>query len=161
MIRVEDGILHHLTNEQIKKKNDKVKSIIDKTSKSKLKVKLTDEEKALEYIKTFDLLSFGSRKKARKYFIDNRDKIPTDIKKDKVFHILKNLPIEYFTTIDLRKEINKEEVDKKVSELYNRLPLYKLTDNHLLLKYIDWEFQYKEKIEPIIIIELKKRLNLL
>lgn len=151
----------NLTNEQIKKKNDKVKSIIDKTSKSKLKVKLTDEEKALEYIKTFDLLSFGSRKKARKYFIDNRDKIPTDIKKDKVFHILKNLPIEYFTTIDLRKEINKEEVDKKVSELYNRLPLYKLTDNHLLLKYIDWEFQYKEKIEPIIIIELKKRLNLL
>lgn len=151
-----------LTEQQIKNKDKKVKEIIDKTGQPRLRSKLSDEEKALEYIKTFDLLSFGSKKKARKYFIDNRDKIPTGIREDIVFRILKNLPIEYFTTIDLRKEeINKEEIDKEVSELYNRLPFYKLTDNHLLLKYIEWEFQYKEKVRPRIIIELKKRLNLL
>ena len=152
----------NLTKQQIKDKDNKIKRIIDNTKQPKLRSRLNDEEKALEYIKTFNLLSFGSKKKARKYFSDNRSKIPTGIREDKVFRILKNLPIEYFTTIDLRKEnISKEEIDKEVSELYNRLPFYKLTDNALLLEYIEWEFQYKEKVRPRIIIELKKRLNLL
>lgn len=152
----------NLTKEQIENKDKRIKEIIDRTGQPRLRSKLADEEKALEYIKTFDLLSFGSKKKARKYFTDNRDKIPTGIREDKVFRILKNLPIEYFTTIDLRKEeISKEEIDKEVSELYNRLPFHKLTDNALLLKYIEWEFQYKEKVRPRIIIELKRRLNLL
>jgi len=151
-----------LTEQQIKNKDKRIKEIIDKTGQPRLRSKLSDEEKALEYIKTFNLLSFGSKKKVRKYFSSNRNKIPIGIRQDKVFHILKQLPIEYFTTIDLRKEnISKEEIDKEVSELYNRLPLYKLTDKALLLKYIDWEFQYKEKIKPRIIIELKKKLNLL
>lgn len=102
-------------------------------------------------------MSFGSKKKARKYFSENRSNFPEGIDESQIFHILKQLPLKYFTTIDLRKEnLNKNEIKKEVDKLYNLLPFEKLTDKTLLLKYIDWEFQYKEKIKPIIIIALKK-----
>ena len=150
----------NLTKKQIKEKDERIEKIIDWSKQPKLRYILTAEEKAYDYIKTFDLLSFGSKKKARKYFITNKDKFPTGIDPDTVFHILKKLPIEYFISIDLRDEPDKEEIKKEVDDLYQRLPFDKLTDNSLLLKYIEWEFQYKEKVRPIVIIMLERRLNL-
>lgn len=152
-----------LTKKQIKEKDDRINRIIDNKKKEKeLKLAVSSEERAFEYIKKFDLLSFGSKKKARKYFSENRANFPKGLDECLVFRVLKQLPIEYFTTIDIRREnLSKDEIKKEVDKLYNRLPFEKLTDRSLLLKYIDWEFQYKEKVKPIIIIELKKKLNLL
>ena len=150
-----------LTKKQINEKDDRINKIIDHKKKEK-EIKLANEEKAFQYIKQFDLLSFGSKKKARKYFSENRSNFPEGIDESQIFHILKQLPLEYFTTTDLRKEnLSKNEIKKEVDKLYNLLPFEKLTDKTLLLKYIDWEFKYKEKIKPIIIIALKKRLGLL
>lgn len=150
-----------LTKKQINEKDDRINKIIDHKKKER-EIKLANEERAFEYVKKFDLLSFGSKKKARKYFSENRANFPKGLDAYLVFRVLKQLPIEYFTTIDIRKEnLSKDEIEKEVDKLYNRLPFEKLTDRSLLLKYIDWEFQYKEKIKPIVIIKLKKKLNLL
>lgn len=149
-----------LTKKQIKETDNRINKIIDNSKSVKDITQKSEEEAALDYVKKFNLASFGSRKKARKFFSSNRSDFPDNVRDDLVFHVLKKLPAECFVEdgIDIRQSF--DNVDDEVNELYSRLP-DNLTDTDLINNYIDWEFQYREKVRPEVIIELKKKLKVL
>ncbi len=162
-------ITHSLINEEeIKEKDERIKRAIVSTKKLEEKRKREIKEEKLdayEFIKTFDLKSFGSKKKFKKYLSENRDLIPSKIQIDKVFHAINETPPEYFSrndTSDIKDEdlLDDGEVFKLAKDLYSELPLQKLTDKQLIKEYIKWEFKYKRNIQIRVIKELEKLCGL-
>lgn len=166
-------ITHVSINEkEIREKNERIERAILSAKKSEIKKRKTIEEKevkieldAYKFIKTFDLKSFGGKKKFKKYISGNPSLIPDNIPADKIYHIIKELPPEYFSNdsdSDIKDEglLKDSEVLEHAKSLYNELPLDKLTDKSLIREYIKWEFKYKRQIPVIIIKELEKLCKL-
>ena len=156
-----------LSKEEAEKRDNQVKNIISTTLDNKKKKSNNPKHKCpdeYEFVQNLDLRSFGGKKKLRKYLIDNPNVIPDNLEKPKIFHIIREIPIEYFSNKgELHKDekiLKQEEIQEKAKLLYSELPIQKLTNTQLLEEYIKWEFIYKRHIPFIIIIELYRLCGL-
>ena len=150
-----------LSEEEAKKRDDQIKKIITLANEDIKREKKSDDNKiqdVYEFIRSFDLHEFGGKKKFKRYLMRNPEIIPHNIEQPKLFHIIKEIPIEYFTG---EREFRTEEVelgDEKIQEmaqnLYSEMPLQNLTTSQLLEDYIKWEFIYKQNIPFIVIRKL-------
>lgn len=166
-------ITHASINEkEIREKDERIERAIlsAKELEEKKKNRIKEEESkkksdAYEFVKAFDLKSFGGKKKFKKYLSENPDLIPTSIPPDKIYHVIKELPPEYFSNdsdSDIKNEdsLSDSEVEKYARSLYDELPFDKLTDKSLVKQYIKWEFRHKRDIPVRIIKELEKLCEL-
>lgn len=143
-----------LSEEEIKKKDSKINSIIQKAFEKEEKQK----EDMCEFLGKFDLKIFGSRKKFKKYLQENQ-LIPNGLDINKLFHEINEIPSEYFTgSRDFMNEyenLSESDILKRAEDLYSELPLSKLTSKYMIKNYIKWEFEYKRNT-PLLVI---KKLN--
>ena len=159
----------HITHIKLSKKERKhkdkiVKDIIqlskrDEKSKKELEEKKSKKEPPdlYEFIRTFDLVSFGGKKKFKKYFKENPNLIPNGIKIDQINHEINELPIECFTDPNFMNcKLSEEDIEREALKLYHELPLDKLKDRSMIIQYIKWEFKYKRGIEYKILKKLNK-----
>lgn len=155
----------NLSEEEIKEKESRINDIITRATEDiNREKKIKEEEKfdAYDFIKAFDLKSFGGKKKFRKYLSSNPDLIPDGVRKDLVFHVLKEMPVEYFRDIDFQEEpdLSEEEILKQAQDLYSELPFHKLKDSTMVKEYIKWEFKYKRETPTKVILKLEKLCGL-
>ena len=153
-----------LSKEEAEKLDNRIKSIVSKANKDIKRKEKENEDKyqdAYEFVKGINLSVFGSKKKLRKYLVQNPNIIPKHLDQSTVFHIIKEMPPEFFTGPEKSSnELSKDEIKELAQKLYSELPLSKLTDPKMIEDYIKWEYIYKQNIPIIVIKELKKLCGL-
>lgn len=162
----------HITHIKLSKKERKhkdkiVKDIIqlskrDEKSRKELEEKKSKKEPAdlYEFIRTFDLVSFGGKKKFKKHIREHQELVPSGLKLDQIYHIINEMPQECFDNLTPDSKLSKEEIESKAQELYSELPLSKLKDRKMISEYIKWEFKYKRGVEYEVINRLHELCGL-
>lgn len=154
-----------LSKEEAERRDGLVKDIISKATENlRRKQNHIPDEKEIkdeyEFIKGFDLKSFGSKKKFRRYLNDNPDLIPKHLKISDIFHIIKEMSSDYFTNDEQPKSLSEEEISEMAKKLYSELPLQNLTDSAMIDGYIRWEYMFNRKMPLPVINKLRKLCGL-
>lgn len=152
-----------LTEEEIQERESRIDDIIERAHRDleiKKKIAEDQEQDTWKFIKTFDLKSFGGKKKFKKYIGEHKELIPPGLRIDQIYHIINEMPQECFDTLTPDSKLSQEEIEKEANDLYSELPLSKLKDQKMVLEYIKWEFKYKRGVAYEIINKLHELCGL-
>ena len=152
-----------LTEEEIQERESRIDDVIKRAHRDlEIKKKISEDQAhdAYQFIKTFDLKSYGGKKKFKKYIREHQELIPPGLKLDQIYHIINEMPQECFDNLTPDSKLSKEEIESKAQELYSELPLSKLKDRKMILEYIKWEFKYKRGVEYEVINRLHELCGL-
>ncbi len=112
------------------------------------------------FLKQFDLKSFGGKKKFKAYLREHLDLIPKGVQPDKVFHIINEMPPEYFDASIPNSNLSEEKITEMANDLYSKIPFQKLKDPKMIYDYIKWTFGYNQKVDYEVINKLNKLCGL-
>lgn len=158
----------NLNREERRERDQQVNRMIQSAGRTKnikvVKNTLVDNRETVtpdisEFLKRFDLKSYGGKKRF-KIFLRENNLIPTEFQKDKVFHIINEMPPECFDASIPKSNLSEEEITDMANDLYSKIPFEKLKDPKMIYDYIKWEFGYNQKVDYEVINKLNKLCGL-
>ena len=158
----------NLNREERRERDQRVESMIQSAGRIKnikvVKNTVVDNRETTtldisEFLNKLDLKSYGGKKKF-KAFLSENNLIPTEFQKDKVFHVINEMPPECFDASIPESTISEEEITTTANDLYSKIPFQKLKDPKMIHDYIKWEFGYNQKVNYKIINRLNKLCGL-